>query len=124
MTAAVTLARVPRGRGRGPGRPRRPPRLMRDRNCRRLRRNFSAPPAHRSCDNWQMSDLPGRKQPPALSVQLADARKRGIERLDVESHNQHRLEVPGLDELAARYAAATRSRLRDRVPRLKYLLRD
>jgi hypothetical protein len=71
-----------------------------------------------------MSDLPGRKQPPALSVQLADARKRGIERLDVESHNQHRLEVPGLDELAARYAAATRSRLRDRVPRLKYLLRD
>jgi hypothetical protein len=71
-----------------------------------------------------MSEPSARNLTEQLSLELAAARKRGIERLDISSHNQQPLELPGLGELAAKYAAATRSRLHGRIPQLKYLLRD
>jgi len=59
-----------------------------------------------------------------LSDELAACRKRGIERIDVHSHNQQPLEVPELERLAAQYAAAADSPVRGRIQQLKYLLRD
>jgi hypothetical protein len=71
-----------------------------------------------------MSEPSARNLTGQLSDELAAARNRGIERLDISSHNQQPLEIPGLDELAALYTEATRSRLHGRIPQLKYLLRD
>jgi hypothetical protein len=60
-----------------------------------------------------------------LFEELAACRKRGIERLDVHSHNQQPIPAPELERLAAEYAAATRSSAgHGRIPQLKYLLRD
>ena len=83
---------------------------------------------HSPCQNWRMAERPGSDLaavPAAvLSEELAACRKRGIERLDVRSHNQQPVPAPELERLAAEYAAATRSRVHGRIPQLKYLLRD
>lgn len=71
-----------------------------------------------------MAERPGNDVAEVLSEELAACRKRGIERLDVLSHNQHPVLVPELERLAAEYAAATRSPVHGRIPQLKYLLRD
>jgi hypothetical protein len=59
-----------------------------------------------------------------LSEELAACRKRGIERLDVRSHNQQPVPAPESERLAAEYVVATRSPVHGRIPQLKYLLRD
>ena len=71
-----------------------------------------------------MAERPGNNVAEVLSEELAACRKRGIERIDVLSHNQHRVPAPELERLAAEYAAATRSPVHGRIPQLKYLLRD
>ena len=71
-----------------------------------------------------MAERPGNDVAEVLSEELAACRKRGIERLDVLSHNQHPVPVPELERLATEYAAATRSPVHGRIPQLKYLLRD
>jgi hypothetical protein len=71
-----------------------------------------------------MPEPPGSHLAAVLSKELADCRKRGIERLDVSSHNQQPVPLPALQELAEQYAAARRSSPHGRIPQLKYLLRD
>lgn len=79
---------------------------------------------HASCQNWRMTDRRGGDLTAILSEELAACRNRGIERLDVRSHNQQPVQAPELDRLAAAYAVATRSRAHGRIPQLKYLLRE
>jgi hypothetical protein len=59
-----------------------------------------------------------------LVQELGECRQRGLERLDVDSHNQHPVSLTELEPLAREYAAATRSTLRGRIPQIKKLLRD
>jgi hypothetical protein len=79
---------------------------------------------HPACQNWRMAERPGNNVAEVLSEELAACRKRGIERIDVLSHNQHPVPAPKLERLAAEYAAATRSPVHGRIPQLKYLLWD
>jgi hypothetical protein len=60
----------------------------------------------------------------ALFKELNACRNRGIERIDVRSHNQQPLALPELDRLAADYVASSRRPVHGRIPQLKYLLRD
>jgi hypothetical protein len=60
----------------------------------------------------------------ALFKELNACRNRGIERIDVSSHNQQPLPLPELDRLAADYVASSRKPMHGRISRLKYLLRD
>jgi hypothetical protein len=71
-----------------------------------------------------MAESPGGDLATILSTELDAARKRGIERLDVSSHNQQPVQMPELEKLAATYAVSKRSPVRGRIPQLKYLLRD
>jgi hypothetical protein len=71
-----------------------------------------------------MAERPESDVAVVLSEELAACRKRGIERLDVRSHNQQPVPAPELERLATRYTAATRSPLHGRIPQLMYLLRD
>ena len=72
-----------------------------------------------------MANPPGSDPAAALSKELAACRNRGIERIDLRSHNQQPLSLPLLEELGARYAAAAEhSPARGRIQQLKYLLRD
>jgi hypothetical protein len=71
-----------------------------------------------------MPEPPGSDLAAELSKELADCRKRGIERLDVSSHNQQPVPLPALQGLAEQYAASRRSPVRGRISQLKYLLRD
>jgi hypothetical protein len=59
-----------------------------------------------------------------IAVELSECRRRGIESLDHRSHNQVPLAVPELDQLADRYAATIGSGARNRIPKIKRLLRD
>lgn len=91
---------------------------------RRLRWTVAGSRWHAPCQNWQMAERPGSGLAAVLSEELTACRKRGIERLDVASHNQHPVPAPELERLAAEYVAATHSPLHGRIPQLKYLLRD
>ena len=94
------------------------------RNLRRPWWSLAGSRWHSPCQNWRMAERPGSDLAAVLSEELAACRKRGIERLDVRSHNQQPVPAPELERLAAEYAAATRSRVHGRIPQLKYLLRD
>ena len=63
-----------------------------------------------SCQNWRMPESSGRDLAAVLFDELAACRKRGIDRLDVRSHNQQPVPTPELEHLAAEYAAVARSR--------------
>ena len=71
-----------------------------------------------------MTASPGRSLAEDLSLELAACRKRGIERLDVASHNQSPVQRPELQCLADEYLAATGRRAPSRIAQLKYLFRD
>ena len=61
----------------------------------------------------------------AISRELTACRKRGIERLDVLSHNQAPVLTPQLQRLAGEYLMATGRRVHGgRIAQLKYLLHD
>jgi hypothetical protein len=59
----------------------------------------------------------------SLADELSRCRQRGIEGLDRVTHNMPRVEAPVLDSLAERFSAVTPPRLRDRIGRIKHLLR-
>ena len=124
MTAGMTLASVPHASAQLGARKLRSARKSRARNDLRAGRNLAGSQWLLSCNNWRMARPLGSDLAAALSKELIDCRKRGIERLDVRSHNQQPLSLPVLDRLAADYAAAKRSPVHSRIPRLKYLLRD
>jgi hypothetical protein len=67
---------------------------------------------------------PDRDLAAVISEELAACRMRGIERLDVHSHNQVPVPTPELQRLANEYMAATQHQVRGRTAQLKYLLRD
>jgi hypothetical protein len=60
----------------------------------------------------------------ALREELAACRQRGIERLDVSSHNQVPVKAPVLERLATEYFSTRQIHTHGRVSQLKYLLRD
>jgi hypothetical protein len=60
----------------------------------------------------------------AISQELASCRKRGIERIDVRSHNQVPVPAPELEHLAGQYLLAVGRSVKGRIAQIKYLLRD
>lgn len=98
------------------------------RTGRRHRRRYGWESAgsrfHPPCQNWRMTESPGGSVPEVLSLELTACRQRGIERLDVHTHNQSPVPRPVLQQLADEYLAVTGRRAASRVAQLKYLLRD
>jgi hypothetical protein len=113
MTAANLPVRMHSGSG-GTGR----------RHARRFRPKSVSPRSYPSCQNWRMTARPPGNQPEALSLELAACRKRGIERLDLDTHNQSPVQRPGLQRLADEYQSVTGGHTTNRIAQLKYLLRD
>jgi len=72
--------------------------------------------------------VPGQNPAPApaerLAQELGECRQRGVEGLDINTHNQHAVPLPELQRLAAEYAQATLSTSRGRIAQIKRLLRD
>src|SRR5579871_3977645 len=91
MTAGGTLARVPLTSARPGAGALRPARKSRAMNYRRPGRDMAGSQCHVPCNNWRMAGPLGSDLAAAISKELADCRKRGIERLDFRSHNQHPL---------------------------------
>jgi hypothetical protein len=60
----------------------------------------------------------------AISQELASCRKRGIERIDVKSHNQVPVPTPELEHLASQYLLTIGHSVKGRIAQIKYLLRD
>jgi hypothetical protein len=60
----------------------------------------------------------------AISQELTSCRKRGIERIDVKSHNQAPVPTPELQRLAGEYLLAIGRPVKGRIAQIKYLLRD
>jgi hypothetical protein len=60
----------------------------------------------------------------AISAELTACRKRGIERIDVQSHNQEPIPTPELQRLADEHLLAARRNVKGRIAQIKYLLRD
>jgi hypothetical protein len=71
-----------------------------------------------------MTESPGSSLPEVLSLELTACRQRGIERLDVRTHNQSPVPRPVLQKLADEYLAVTGGHTANRIAQLKYLLRD
>ena len=77
-----------------------------------------------SCQTYRMTERGGDDLAGAVSNELANCRKRGIERVDLRSHNQKPLQIPELDRLAAEYVRSGPHYTQGRAVRLKVLLRD
>ena len=60
----------------------------------------------------------------AISAELTSCRKRGIERLDLRTHNQAPVPTPQLQRLANEYLTATGRRVQGRTAQIKHLLHD
>jgi hypothetical protein len=60
----------------------------------------------------------------AIRDELAACRQRGIERLDLSSHNQFPVQTPVLQGLASEYVAVRQIHAYGRISQLKYLFRD
>jgi hypothetical protein len=93
-------------------------------HARTYRLKSAGPRLRPSCQNWRMTARPLGSQPEALSRELAACRKRGIERLDIDTHNQSPVLRPELQRLADEYQSVTGGRATSRIAGLKYLLRD
>jgi tetratricopeptide (TPR) repeat protein len=59
-----------------------------------------------------------------LASELSVCRKRGLERLDVRSHNQNAVAAPELERLASHYCSVRYPEIRGRIAQIKRLLRD
>ena len=79
---------------------------------------------HRSCETYRMAATPEGNLTTVLSLELAACRMRGIERLDVRTHNQVPVPAPELQRLASEYLTAKRRHVSGRIAQLKYLFRD
>ena len=60
----------------------------------------------------------------AIADELGACRQRGIERLDLSTHNQVPVQTPVLQALGSEYVTARQLRAYGRIWQLKYLLRD
>lgn len=78
----------------------------------------------RSCQTIWMTEGSEGDLVAAISLELTSCRKRGIERLDVRSHNQAPVPTPELHRLAAQYLLTTGRHVQGRIAQIKYLLRD
>lgn len=74
--------------------------------------------------NCQMPDDPGDGLVAAIAEELAACRQRGIERLDLSTHNQDPVQTPILQDLASEYVTVRQFRASGRISQLKYLFRD
>jgi hypothetical protein len=79
---------------------------------------------HRPWQNCQVSDDSGDGLIAAIAEELTACRQRGIERLDLSSHNQNPVPTPVLQSLASEYVAARQIHAYGRISQLKYLFRD
>jgi hypothetical protein len=75
-----------------------------------------------ACQNYRMTERPDLV--PDLSQELAACRKRGIERLDLRTHNQAPVERPELQRLAGQYVGARQLSVAGNIAQIKLLLRD
>jgi hypothetical protein len=71
-----------------------------------------------------MTEGPDADLATVVSAELAACRKRGIDRIDVKSHNQVPVPTPELQRLANEYLLAIGRNVKGRVAQIKYLLRD
>jgi hypothetical protein len=78
----------------------------------------------RSCETCRMTERQEGGLAAVLYQELTTCRKRGIERLDVHSHNQVPVERPQLQHLSEEYLQVRRIRAQGLVARLKLFLRD
>lgn len=60
----------------------------------------------------------------AITEELAACRQRGIDRLDISSHNQVPVRTPVLQRLASEYISVRQVHAYGRISQLKYLFRD
>jgi hypothetical protein len=71
-----------------------------------------------------VADEPGDGAVDAIALELAACRQRGIERLDVSSHNQTAVQIPVLQSLASEYVLVRQLHAHGRIQQLKFLFRD
>jgi hypothetical protein len=71
-----------------------------------------------------MADEPDDGLVEAIALELAACRQRGIERLDVSSHNQTAVQIPVLQRLASEYVMVGQLHAHGRIQQLKFLFRD
>ena len=71
-----------------------------------------------------MADEPDDGAVEAIAIELAACRQRGIERLDVSSHNQTAVQIPVLQRLAGEYVMVMQLHAHGRIQQLKFLFRD
>lgn len=91
------------------------------------RRPFFKPPRsprRTPCQTYPMIGGSDGRLTRDIPDELTACRTRGIERLDLKTHNQDPVPTPELDALADQYIAAGQRRVEGRIARLKYLLRD
>ena len=79
---------------------------------------------NRSCQTYRMTEGPEGDVIAAISAELTSCRKRGIERLDLRTHNQAPVPAPQLQRLANEYLMATGRRVQGRIAQIKLLLHD
>jgi hypothetical protein len=71
-----------------------------------------------------VADEPDDGTVEAIAMELAACRQRGIERLDVSSHNQTAVQIPVLQRLAGEYVMVRQLHAHGRIQQLKFLFRD
>jgi hypothetical protein len=71
-----------------------------------------------------VTDEPDDGAVEAIAIELAACRQRGIERLDVSSHNQTTVQIPVLQRLASEYVMVEQLHAHGRIQQLKFLFRD
>lgn len=77
-----------------------------------------------ACETYRVTERPDEDLATVLSRELAACRKRGIERLDLRTHNQAPVERPELQRLVGEYVRARRLSAPNNTARIKLLLRD
>ncbi len=79
---------------------------------------------HLSWQNCRVTGEPDDGAVEAIATELAACRQRGIERLDVSSHNQTAVQTPVLQRLAGEYVMVRQLHAHGRIQQLKFLFRD
>jgi len=79
---------------------------------------------HLPWQNCRVADEPDDGAVEAIAIELAACRQRGIERLDVSSHNQTAVQIPVLQRLAGEYVMVMQLHAHGRIQQLKFLFRD
>ena len=79
---------------------------------------------HLPWQNCRVTGEPDDGAVEAIATELAACRQRGIERLDVSSHNQTAVLIPVLQRLAGEYVMVRQLHAHGRIQQLKFLFRD